>query len=876
MTIPSAGSTPLGVRHVAAIHLVALALALALAVWPSLATAQPAGDVTADPGPARVIVRGYEGDFTPVEEAIQQAKAQSGRNYRVVVVGDIEGGAGAARRLLEELFDRWRRSGRGQGPDGFDPARDVLVVLDINDKQIVMRVPLALEESLGLDPETIKAEILDRSFAPLAKDGKFEEALASVVTGTERWVADRERKRVERARAREVFRTRTMPLALAGLTAIGLTTAFLMTRARHVRRLAEAKKKLADFKQEVVALSDLLDAQQERHRMLPHADPDFSTPMAGQTRGVYDGVQEAIARYRERWLGLMDVWERADARLKDEWWLGTAASQDVIGLLDSADARPPLADVAGACRAPLDQLESAHETSRELVTHLESLAKAASDRVTGLSARGRSGAAFQPGLAAVARALEVSRHDVESDPVMARGRLEGAIAELEQQSRRLDAFEAADDRRKGVVTAVAAAEARVRGRRAEGWLLTEPGADPTALLTRAREQEQVAAGLLDAGEVEAAVGHLDAADRAVAEALAMLERVAAARARFDELLPAVVARLEGVRGERAAAVEALEWLGARAATASWDDIADNVAKADEGVSRGRALLAEAREAADPSRQHLFRAVALLEEAARQIEWAVGCQAAVLERRDGIASLIDVLPGRIHEAGGRVAALATRLERQRTDRPRANEHCREAGRLVATAARAVEVDRPDYPRTAQVVEAAELTMARGVELADEDERLARQAVAELEEVDGLLRRVAAWYAEGLSADLGAARRSVAAAQAALQGQRYEDSIAASAEAARLAREAHAAATAEAQRRRQRRQMELQRRQMEDSFVRMSRGSGPWVIQLPGGPLAGPNPWGPVHPGASSDRSAGTPGGGATGAGRWSSGTAEGHW
>jgi hypothetical protein len=217
-----------------------------------------------------------------------------------------------------------------------------------------------------------------------------------------------------------------------------------------------------------------------------------------------------------------------------------------------------------------------------------------------------------------------------------------------------------------------------------------------------------------------------------------------------------------------------------------------------------------------------------------------------------------------------------LERQRTDRPRANEHCREAGRLVATAARAVEVDRPDYPRTAQVVEAAELTMARGVELADEDERLARQAVAELEEVDGLLRRVAAWYAEGLSADLGAARRSVAAAQAALQGQRYEDSIAASAEAARLAREAHAAATAEAQRRRQRRQMELQRRQMEESFVRMSRGSGPWVIQLPGGPLAGPNPWGPVHPGASSGRSAGTSGGGATGAGRWSSGTAEGHW
>ena len=437
MTIPSAGSTPLGVRHVAAIHLVALALALALAVWPSLATAQPAGDVTADPGPARVIVRGYEGDFTPVEEAIQQAKAQSGRNYRVVVVGDIEGGAGAARRLLEELFDRWRRSGRGQGPDGFDPARDVLVVLDINDKQIVMRVPLALEESLGLDPETIKAEILDRSFAPLAKDGKFEEALASVVTGTERWVADRERRRVERARAREVFRTRTMPLALAGLTAIGLTTAFLMTRARHVRRLAEAKKKLADFKQEVVALSDLLDAQQERHRMLPHSDPDFKTPMQGMTRAAYDNVQAAVRRYRERWLTLMDVWERAEEKIAGESFLGTAAADEAIRLLDSAEARPPLADVAGECSAPLDAHEQAHEVARDLAARLATAVTASGERLAGLAAQGRSGAPLQGPLADVSRGLELARQDLESDPVAARGRLEEQAAALERLDGRI-------------------------------------------------------------------------------------------------------------------------------------------------------------------------------------------------------------------------------------------------------------------------------------------------------------------------------------------------------------------------------------------------------------------------------------------------------
>ena len=52
-------------------------------------------------------------------------------------------------------------------------------------------------------------------------------------------------------------------------------------------------------------------------------------------------LQEAIHRYRERWLGLMDVWERADAAIQAESGLGTARAEEAIRLLDSAAARPP-------------------------------------------------------------------------------------------------------------------------------------------------------------------------------------------------------------------------------------------------------------------------------------------------------------------------------------------------------------------------------------------------------------------------------------------------------------------------------------------------------------------------------------------------------
>ena len=82
--------------------------------------------------------------------------------------------------------------------------------------------------------------------------------------------------------------------------------------------------------------------------MLPHTDPDFKTPMQGLTRSTYDTVQSAIRRYRERWLSLMDVWERAQEKIDSEWSLGTSSADEAVKLLDSAEARPPLDAVAGA------------------------------------------------------------------------------------------------------------------------------------------------------------------------------------------------------------------------------------------------------------------------------------------------------------------------------------------------------------------------------------------------------------------------------------------------------------------------------------------------------------------------------------------------
>ena len=823
----------------------------------------------------RVFVSGVPDTFEQVRAAIEKAKLDSGRDYRVIVVGDAGGDRDASTRLLESLVERWQQESgqareRNGRPAAFDPARDVTIVLDIKDRQIAMRAPWGLEVSSGLNPQTIKDELIDKVFVPRAKDNQLDEGLADLVGATERWVKKKAELKKAKAEAAHVFRTRTLPLGLASLAGLGAVTAFFVQRARHERRLAEARRKLAAFKSEVVALSDLLDSQQERHRMLPHSDPDFTTPMEGLTRSAYDNVQSALRRYRERWLGLMDVWEKAEERIGKETFLGTAEAEEAIKLLDSAEARPPLADVAGECSSPLDALEQAHEKARELAATLETDVAAATQRLDALAKRGRSNASFQGPMAEIGRGVELAKQGLEPDPVAARGRLEQLATRLEQEVVELDQLEAVDDRRTKAVAQASEIAQKVRAKRAEGWLLAEPGANPDDPLASAQHDCTLAAQLLDAGEVAGAQAHVERAEKANAEALALLESIAAAKTKVDDLLPACVARLEALAGRRSQAVRAVEQISGMYADSAWADVVDNVAKADEGLARVRTLLAETQVAADHSRQHYFRAVALVEEAVRQEDWIEGLYSAITDRRAELDELRASLPKRHDTVRGRVTNLLQGLERQRTDRVRANERAREAGRLLEAAEEGFQVQRPDLRRVGQVLEAADTAAARGEELAAEDDRLARQAFEDLEETDGLIRRVAAWYGEGVSPDVRPATTALETAKSLLSRQRYEDSLKASAEANRLARESYAEATSEAERRRRRRLAQIQQRQLEDSFARMSRGFGPWVIQLPGGTFSGPDPWRTMHGPTVSHTPSHSAGSG------WSSNTAQGGW
>ena len=819
-----------------------------------------------------VFASGVPDTFDDLRATIDRVKRETGRDYRVLVVGEGPDGDRSAREVLDAILARWGQEvPAGTSRTAFDPSQDVLIYVDVNEHRMAMHAPWSLETGSGLDPRTIEEELIAKAFRPQAQDGRIDAGLVALVNATESWVKERRDREVARREADRVFRTRTLPLAAASLAGLGVLGALSVQWSRHSRRTREAREKLAEFKSEVVALSDLLDAEQERHRMLPHADPDFLTPMEGRTRGTYDGVQSALHRYRERWLELMDVWEKADELIKSERTLGAARADEAIQMLDAAAAKPTLEDVTRECRAPLDELEKAHETARSMAGEIDTRITAAGVRLEGIHHRGRSAASFRGPLAESGHALELARAELERDPVAARARMEEARGGLDATTARIDLFEAGDDRRQKATLQADDLEQRARTKRAEGWLLTEPGADPSVHVGKARKHLEVAVQLLDAGEIEAASKHVEEAERGVAEGMALLESVVAAKARVAELLPGSITRLEALTGRRDASVRTLDQLAEAYAAGSWSDVADNPVKADEGLSRARAMIAEAQDAARPDRQHYFRAMALVEEAVRQEDWVERCQTAVDQRRGELEALRASLPQRCTGVGQRVGTLVRRLDSQATDRVRANEQCQLADRLIEVARRGLAVQRPDLPKAGQVIDAAEAATVSAERLADDDERLARQAFDEIETADRELRKAAGWYAEGVKPDVRTASAALDNAKGLLTRQSYEEAIRAASEAQRLAREALAAASDEATRRRRASQLEAQRRQMEDSYVRMSRGTGPWVIQLPSATFSGPDPWRTVQPQAPS-----VPPGNATASGGWTSRTAEGGW
>ena len=213
--------------------------------------------------------------------------------------------------------------------------------------------------------------------------------------------------------------TYTMPLILMVVLVL-LGVAALVVLYRRKRQLQEAvEAQFQGFREQAVALMDRLDALRLRHKTLPATDPDFTAPMSGATLALYNAVEADLNALWERWLEVMELWNRAQKLVRSGSGLAVRQAEEARKLLDQAHVDELLRQSA-ACKDRLDRLNRAHEDARESLEagrgELAALRTSSGDGDRGLSRSDRR----DDGIARVGTMFDQAEGMLVADPIVRR------------------------------------------------------------------------------------------------------------------------------------------------------------------------------------------------------------------------------------------------------------------------------------------------------------------------------------------------------------------------------------------------------------------------------------------------------------------------
>jgi len=211
--------------------------------------------------------------------------------------------------------------------------------------------------------------------------------------------------------------------------ALGLAALIALYRRNRQVRLS-AEEQFRAFREQAVGLMDQIDALRKRHKSLPETDPDFVEPMAGATLALYERVAGDLDRLWERWLAVMEVWNRAEERLKSSSTFSARPSEEARQLLAAGRLEELLRD-SSACKAELDRLNLAHEVAAKA---LKDARREAASAARGLHRGGPSGGEadlYAREFKAVDRELEEAERTMTADPIGATERIERARDSLD-------------------------------------------------------------------------------------------------------------------------------------------------------------------------------------------------------------------------------------------------------------------------------------------------------------------------------------------------------------------------------------------------------------------------------------------------------------
>ena len=235
-----------------------------------------------------------------------------------------------------------------------------------------------------------------------------------------------------------VFTANDLVLALiASLVAVGLIAAGLIWMARR-RSRDTVEGKIKSYRKNSVEIMDRLDALKERLKLLPTEDPDFKSPMSGETLAFYEEIQRNVARVWDRWLEVMDALDKAQALAKENAALGRQKLLEAEQLVSGSKVFEQIDAESKACVSSMDRLNRAHEEARAAAETLRQQMASIRGSVDRIGKSGLPTAPYEPEIDAIASREKQVEAILTPDPIGAISQASQAVDQAKLLQQRVD------------------------------------------------------------------------------------------------------------------------------------------------------------------------------------------------------------------------------------------------------------------------------------------------------------------------------------------------------------------------------------------------------------------------------------------------------
>jgi len=742
------------------------------------------------------VARDVPGSYQILSQAIKELERSSPQTYFVVVIRSAGQEADAATRYVEDLYDTWRTQAQAKGLK-LDPERSVITLVALDNRRVAVHQGSALRDRYGLSKQAVNS-LISSTFAPLARDQKYPEAVASLLAGIQNQVAKQDKQTAEIKTGTALFpavpssvAAATVPPSalvpaaddsrqqsprvpssqpaqsgtqaassgaaaspfprqmfwalLASLLAVGLIVAGLIWLARN-RARNSVTSKIKEYKKKAVDVMDKLDNLKARLKQLPTEDPDFKEPMAGDTLAVYEQTQSQLTGLWDRWLEVMDVLDKAQALAKKDTALGTQKLKEAEQLVSDSKVFEQIEEQSKACAASMDRLNHAHETARSTVDVVVASQKEIETRVEKVQKEGLPTIPYRPEIDGIAAEAQKAKEILTPDPIGAKQTLDKAqdraMTLRDRVEQILDRY--ADGRK--ITASLVTLGQQVASHRNEGLRLDEDGGNPDHPIAQTFQTLEALRKAVHEGDPKTALEQLQLAQTLQRQAEQTLDGVLKARDLCAKDQPERARETRRLR-EALGQYEAFEAeLKRDFAPSSWQAVAGNLAQARGLLETFDGKTDEAAAASTTTAQKYLLGARLLSQVSQE-------QQAVFQLLSGVGDQLAALKAVRQECQTAMQSLDER--EHATERYfRQNEQAiggmargtfASAQKSRQEIASLASESRPDWPRIRQVLARTLEEYAIARNQAEADVQTYQQLSSEFEQVRQEAGRVRAFLA-----------------------------------------------------------------------------------------------------------------------------------